>query len=89
MKYNFDLDPFQKNTLFLFCGKRTDRIKGLIWEGDGFLLLYKRLEIGGFNWPRTTEEAIAISQEQYQLLMKGIEVIAKKPIEEVQRSKLL
>ncbi|WP_243126005.1 IS66 family insertion sequence element accessory protein TnpB [Blautia producta] len=89
VKYNFDLDPFQKNTLFLFCGKRTDRIKGLIWEGDGFLLLYKRLEIGGFNWPRTTEEAIAISQEQYQLLMKGIEVIAKKPIEEVQRSKLL
>lgn len=89
VKYNFDLDPFQKNTLFLFCGKRTDRMKGLIWEGDGFLLLYKRLEIGGFNWPRTTEEAIAISQEQYQLLMKGIEVIAKKPMEEVQRSKLL
>ena len=28
-----------ENTLFLFCGKRTDRIKGLIWEGDGFLLL--------------------------------------------------
>lgn len=49
VKYNFDLDPFQKNTLFLFCGKRTDRVKGLIWEGDGFLLLYKRLEIGGFN----------------------------------------
>lgn len=31
-------------SLFLFCGKRTDRIKGLIWEGDGFLLLYKRIE---------------------------------------------
>lgn len=89
VKYNFDLDPFQKNTLFLFCGKRTDRVKGLIWEGDGFLLLYKRLEIGGFNWPRTTEEAIAITQEQYQQIMKGIEVVAKKPIKEVQRSKLL
>ena len=29
----FALDPFQKNTLFLFCGRRADRIKGLLWEG--------------------------------------------------------
>ena len=29
IKYQFELDPFQKNILFLFCGKRTDRIKGL------------------------------------------------------------
>lgn len=56
IKYQFELDPFQKNILFLFCGKRTDRIKGLVWEGDGFLLLYKRLNVGGFSWPRTKEE---------------------------------
>lgn len=31
--FQFQLDPYDKNTLFLFCGKRTDRIKGLIWEG--------------------------------------------------------
>lgn len=43
IKYNFRLDPFDKDTLFLFCGRKTDRIKGLLWEGDGFLLLYKRL----------------------------------------------
>ncbi len=42
IKYQFELDPFQKNILFLFCGKRTDRIKGLVWEGDGFLLLLKK-----------------------------------------------
>ena len=58
IKYQFELDPFQKNILFLFCGKRTDRIKGLVWEGDGFLLLYKRLNVGGFSWPRTKEEAL-------------------------------
>ena len=45
VKFQFNLDPYDKNTLFLFCGKKTDRIKGLVWEGDGFLLLYKRINI--------------------------------------------
>jgi transposase len=52
----YNLDPFERNVLFLFCGGRTDRIKGLLWEGDGFLLLYKRLENGKFQWPRTEQE---------------------------------
>ena len=33
IRFQFKLDPYDKNTLFLFCGKRTDRIKGLLWEG--------------------------------------------------------
>ena len=49
-KYHFD--PHEKNILFLFCESRSDRIKGLIWEGDGFLLLYKRLDAGSFSWPK-------------------------------------
>lgn len=36
-------NPFEKGTLFLFCGKRSDRCKGLLWMGTGFLLLYKDL----------------------------------------------
>ena len=34
-------NPFEKGTLFLFCGKRSDRCKGLLWMGTGFLLLCK------------------------------------------------
>jgi len=34
----FKMDPFQK-AMFLFCGRRRDRLKALYWEGDGFLLL--------------------------------------------------
>lgn len=42
VQQEFQLDPFT-NTLFLFCGRRRDRIKTLYWEGNGFVLLYKRL----------------------------------------------
>lgn len=83
IRFQFNLDPYDKNTLFLFCGKHTDRIKGLIWEGDGFLLLYKRIESGTFRWPRSAEEALAITPEQYQMLMQGLEIVAKHPIGEI------
>ena len=71
IRFRFQLDPYDKNTLFLFCGKRTNRIKGLLWEGDGFLLLYKRLDNGAFSWPRSAEEALEISSEQYAMLMQA------------------
>ena len=70
---SFALDPFT-NTLFLFCGRRKDRIKGLLWEGNGFLLLYKRLETGSFQWPRTGEEARQLTPQQYRWLMEGLSI---------------
>ena len=83
VKEKFGLNPFSPNTIFLFCGRRSDRIKALVWEGDGFLLLYKRLNIGGFSWPRTKEEAMEVTPEQYHMLMQGLEIVAKRPIEEM------
>lgn len=87
IRFQFHLDPYDKNTLFLFCGRRPNRIKGLLWEGDGFLLLYKRLDSGAFRWPRSAEEAIEITPDQYRMLMQGLEVIAKKPIEQISNPK--
>ena len=83
IRFQFELDPYDKNTLFLFCGKRTVRIKGLLWEGDGFLLLYKRIENGSFKWPRSVEEVMEITPEQYHMLMQGMEIVAKHPIQEI------
>ena len=48
-KFNFQLDPYEKDILFLFCGRRSNRIRGLVWEGDRFLLPYKRLRLGSFS----------------------------------------
>ena len=53
---DFNLDPFS-NSLFLFCGRNTRMMKALYWEGDGFVLLYKRLENGRFKWPRDEKES--------------------------------
>ena len=67
----FSLNPYEKGTLFLFCGRKSDRIKGLLWTGRGFLMLYLRFEDGRLSWPRTPEQAADLSEDQFLLLMRG------------------
>lgn len=83
----YQLNPFEKGTLFLFCGRRSDRMKGLLWMGSGFLLVYKRFEDGSLSWPRTSQEAADITEEQFRLLMLGLNPIDPK-IKEVIPSKI-
>lgn len=80
-------NPFERGTLFLFCGKRSDRIKGLLWQGTGFLLLYMRLEDGRLSWPRTINEAAEITEEQFRYLMLGLNPLVPK-IKEVSPHKI-
>lgn len=74
IKEKFDLNPFSQNTIFLFCGRRNDRIKALVWDGDGFWLLYKRLEAGSFKWPRKESDLRNLSYEQFSRLMQGFTI---------------
>ena len=79
VQQQFRMDPFAP-ALFLFCGKRRDRFKALLWEGDGFILFYKRLENGTFHWPRSQEEVKPITWQQFRWLMEGLELEQKTAI---------
>ncbi|SDZ35571.1 transposase [Proteiniborus ethanoligenes] len=85
---NSNLNPFEKS-LFLFCGRRRDRIKGLLWEGDGFLLLYKRLEGCSFNWPKDPQEVLEITPQQYRWLMEGLSIHQKNTIPKLEKKKVI
>lgn len=69
------LDPFSGH-LFAFVGKRGDRIKILVFERGGFVLLYKRLEKGRFRLPRIEPgtTTVMLDATELSMLLDGIDV---------------
>lgn len=65
-------DPFS-GTLYVFRAKRADRIKLLFWDGTGLVLVAKRLESGGFCWPRVTDGVMRLTPAQFGALFEGLE----------------
>jgi transposase len=65
-------DPFSGH-LFIFRGRRGDRVKLLWWDGDGMCLLAKRLERGRFVWPQAADGAVHLSAAQLSMLLEGID----------------
>jgi transposase len=82
VQQNFKLDPFN-NSLFLFCGHKCDRLKALYWEGDGFVLLYKRLENGRFQWPRDEEAVRKLTNQEFRWLLEGLSLKQPKAVQKV------
>jgi transposase len=65
-------DPFS-GQLYVFRGRRGDRIKILWWDGDGLCLYAKRLERGRFVWPRAMDGTVHLSAAQLSMLLEGID----------------
>lgn len=74
-------DPLSGH-LFLFCNRRRDRLRALLWDGSGFWLLSKRLEQGTFSWPAAPSDgrrSIELSQAQLAMLLWGLDAEQLKP----------
>jgi transposase len=72
VQLNLHEDPFS-GQLFVFRGRRGDRVKILWWDGDGLCLFAKRLERGRFVWPRATDGTAHLTQAQLSMLLEGID----------------
>jgi transposase len=72
---SWGLDPFSGD-LFAFVGKRSDRVKVLVWHRGGFVLLYKRLEKGRFRIPRVKPGAtrVVLDATELAMLLDGIDL---------------
>ena len=65
-------DPFS-GIVYVFRAKRTDRIKLLMWDGTGIVLVTKRLEQGKFRWPRIEDGVMRLTAGQLTALVEGLD----------------
>ena len=70
------------------CGRRTDRIKALYFSGDGYVLLYKRLNNGAFQWPRSEQELRSLDKRSFRWLMEGLKPEQPKAIQKCKKQDL-
>ena len=67
---------------FVFRSRRGDRLKILLWDRDGFLLWYKRLESGVFKLPRVQEGtgSLELRASELAMILDGIDVSKLKRV---------
>jgi transposase len=61
-------------SVFIFMNRRRTQVKLLLWEGDGFSIYYKRLEMGTFELPVTNSQSATVSLDarQLQFILQGV-----------------
>ena len=74
VRLKYAMDPLETGTIFLFCGRKKNKIKCLAFEGDGFSLSVKRVTDGSFNWPKNEGEAMNLTWDQYDRLVSGFSI---------------
>ena len=69
-------------SLYLFCGRKCDRIKAVLGEPDGITLIYKRLTVntGRYRWPRNKSEVRNLTWQEFDWLMSGLDIEQPKAI---------
>jgi transposase len=73
------LDPFAPH-LFVFCNRHRDKVKVLYWEGNGFVLWYKRFEKHRVYWPAETKDGVTeMTGRHLNWLLDGYDLSKLKP----------
>ena len=75
----YQMDPFAK-AVYLFCGRKNNALKALYFDKDGFVLLYRRLDSGRFQWPKTASEVRPLTRQEFRWLMEGLSLDQPKAI---------
>ena len=65
-------DPFS-GVVLVFRSKRADRMKILVWDGSGLVLIWKQLEANTFRWPPAVDGAVRLSAVEFAALFAGID----------------
>jgi transposase len=65
-------DPFS-GAVLVFRSRRADRIKILIWDGSGLVLVWKQLEGGAFRWPPVVDGVLRLTSVEFAALFDGID----------------
>ncbi|MBL6082177.1 IS66 family insertion sequence element accessory protein TnpB [Belnapia sp. T18] len=65
-------DPFSGAVLVL-RSRRADRIKILVWDGSGLMLIWKQLEGGVFRWPAVVNGELHLTPVEFAALFDGID----------------
>lgn len=65
-------DPFS-GAVLVFRSRRADRVKILVWDGSGLVLVWKRLEQGAFKWPPIIDGVMRLSPAQLAALVEGLD----------------
>jgi transposase len=65
-------DPFS-GAVLVFRSRRADRIKILVWDGSGLVLVWKQLEGGAFRWPPVVDGVMRLTPVEFAALFGGID----------------
>lgn len=65
-------DPFS-GAVLVFRAKRSDRVKILLWDTSGLVLVWKQMQEGGFVWPAVTDGVVRLSASQFSALFEGLD----------------
>ena len=71
---------------FVFVNRRRDRIKIMLWEGDGFVIYYKQLQSGTFAMPASDSQALVLTAQQLTLILAGVDLKQTRPRKRYQRA---